>query len=270
MKTLKSTLVVLILAITFSACSKSGTNPQKAAAVVPLVTQVVTTYPNYRVVYNYTYDDKKRLSTVGSIDHNVTYNAGGFEIIVPDGSSDKLITDVTLTDGKIATVASYHSSPQYQYYNSVFSYDTNGRLVKTVQKETYGGNVIYTVTYTYTWNDDDNLIAATIASSDGDTFSVTYSGFSADNPNTLGGKNFGFDYFGTADYPEYYVPNNNGGPGAIFPGVYAGKILPTVSKSPSGTTNYAYHKNSQGYIDRIEGTSATDGTSYGVTSITYE
>ncbi|MDN3581536.1 hypothetical protein [Mucilaginibacter flavus] len=255
MKNIKTTLTILLVAITVISCSKTGNTPNQQTTATPLVTQMVVTYSNLRVVFNNTYDDKKRLATVGTTDGVITYNAGGFEIVRPDGPKDNLITDVNLTDGHAITVLSYYSAERY---NSTFNYDSKGRLAKIVQSRTVSGQLINTYTYAYTWDDNDNLLSGTITDNKGAVTTATYSGFLAENVNTLRGKNFGFDYFGTADFPSDYVPNNNGGSGYIFPSIYAGKLLPSVIKTFGRTYNVTYHKNAQGNIDKIQQLDSVD------------
>jgi len=262
---LKKCLSILLIAAVFLSCSKSSNSPNPTMAT-PLVTQMVVTYANLRVVYNNTYDDKKRLSTVGIADGVITYSAGGFEVGKPDGPNDKLITDVNLTDGRITTVLSYYSAERN---NSTFSYDSKGRLAKIVQNRSVNGQVIDTYNYVYTWDSDDNLLSSKITDKQGTVSEATYSGFLAENVNTLRGKNFGFDYFGTADYPSDYVPNNNGGSGYIFPSIYAGKLLPSVIKAYSRNYNVTYHKNAQGYIDKIQEIDPADSYYDIITDIAY-
>lgn len=263
---MKQILAILILLISFTACSKKNDSPRNTAA--PLIKQIVQTLPYITVVTNNTYDDKGRLASVGSADHLVTYRAGGFEIVAPYDNGGKLVTDVNLENGRINTVLSYSS--EIERYNSTFSYDSKGRLVKIEQRRTFNGQIIDTFEYTYTWDDNDNLIASTIPDNLGGSVKTTYSGFSAENVNTLGGKNFGFDYFGTAGYPSNYTPNHNGGPGGTFPGIYAGKILPSVITSFGVATNATYHKNNQGYIDRIEHVNGGNPADKGVFDIAYQ
>lgn len=263
MQKLTSRLVILLIIAVFISCSKD--NPTVISE--PLVTQMVVTYSNSRVVYNNTYDDKKRLASVGSPTGIITYNAGGFEITRPNGPNDQLVTDVNLTDGRVTTVLSYYSAERY---NSTFSYDSKGRLVKILQTRTANGQVIGTFSYAYSWDDNDNLLSSTSTTNGGNAYTITYSGFSAENVNTLRGRNFGFDYFGTADYPSDYVPNNNGGSGYIFPGIYAGKLLPSVIKRPERTYNVTYHKNAQGYIDKIQELDPVNAYYNIITDIAYQ
>jgi hypothetical protein len=262
MQTLKTNFGILLIIAAFISCSKD--NPAIVAS--PLVTQMVVTYSNSRVVFNNTYDDKKRLATVGLPTSIITYNAGGFEIVRPDGPDEQLITDVNLTDGRINTILSYYSAERY---NSTFTYDSKGRLSKIVQTRTVNGQVIGTFNYAYSWDDNDNLLSNTSKDYNGNTYTTTYSGFSAENVNTLRGRNFGFDYFGTADFPSDFVPNNNGGSGYIFPSIYAGKLLPSVIKTPSLTYNVTYHKNAQGYIDKIQEVNPADAYYNIITDIAY-
>ncbi|MDP9078671.1 MAG: hypothetical protein M3O71_14665 [Bacteroidota bacterium] len=266
MKTLKTNFLLLFIVAGFTSCSKDSKTPGPVAAT-PLVTQMVVTYSNLRVVFNNTYDDKKRLATVGVNTNTVTYNAGGFEIVRPDGPNDNYITDVNLADGRINTILSYYSAERY---NSTFSYDSEGRLVKIVLTRTANGQVLGHYNYTYTWDDNDNLLSSKTTDDNGNDYTTTYSGFSTENVNTLRGKNFGFDYFGTADYPSDYVPNNNGGSGYIFPGIYAGKLLPSVIKKPGYTYNVTYHKNAQGFIDKIEEVNPADSYYNIITDIAYQ
>ena len=266
MKTSKSLFAIIFVATAAISCSKDAKTPP-AQAATPLVKQLVITYPYIRSVYNNTYDDQKLLATVGNANHIINYNAGGFEISQPY-NADKLITDVTLDNsGRIGTVLSYPSTNER--YNSIFSYDTKGRLAKIVQTGTYYGRVVRHLTFIYTWDDNDNLLSSRIIS-DNDDSTVTYSGFSAENENTLKGSNFGFDYFGTADYPSDFVPNDNGGSGVTFPSIYAGKILPTQVKGPGYTRNLTYHKNAQGYIDRIETNNPASAVDHTITDIAYQ
>lgn len=265
MKNFKICSAILLVVAVFISCSKSSNSP---AVATPLVTQMVVTYSNLRVVYNNTYDDKKRLATVGGTATGVvTYNAGGFEIVRPNGSNDNIITDVNLTEGRISGVLCYYAAERY---NSAFSYDSKGRLIKIVQTRTANGQVIGHFSYAYSWDDNDNLVSNTSTDNSGNTYTTTYSGFSADNINTLRGKNFGFDYLGTADYPSDYVPDNNGGSGYIFPKIYAGKLLPSVIKRPGHNYNVTYHKNAQGYIDKIQEIDPADSYYNIITDIAYQ
>jgi len=266
MKNSKKCLAILLIMAVFISCSKSSNSPNPILAN-PLVTQMVVTYSNLRVVYNNTYDDKKRLSTVGTADGVITYSAGGFEVVKPDGPNDKLITDVNLTDGRVNTILSYYSAERY---NSTFTYDSEGRLIKIVQTRTANGQITGTYNYTYSWDDNDNLLSNTITDNTGNKYITSYSGFSAENVNTLRGKNFGFDYFGTTDFPSDYVPNNNGGSGYVFPIIYAGKLLPSVIKTYERNYNVTYHKNTQGYIDKIQEIDSVDPYYNIITDIAYQ
>lgn len=267
MKASKSLFAIIFVATAAISCSKDAKTPSPQA-VTPLIKQMVTTYPYIRRVLNNTYDDQKRLATVGNANNIITYNAGGFEISQPYANTDKLITDVTLDNsGRIGTVLSYPNTNER--YNSIFSYDTKGRLTRIVQTDTYYGSVVHHLTYIYTWDDNDNLLSSRIIS-DNDDSTTTFSGFSAENVNTLKGSNFGFDYFGTADYPSDFVPNDNGGSGVTFPSIYAGKILPTQVKGPGYTHNLTYHKNAQGYIDRIETNNPASAIDHTITDIAYQ
>jgi YD repeat-containing protein len=267
MKNLKKFSVLLLIWATFASCSKDNNNTDPAIVPSPLVTQMVVMYSNLRVVYNNTYDDKKRLATVGTATGVVTYNAGGFEIVRPNGPNDNIITDVNLTEGRISGVLCYYAAERY---NSAFSYDSKGRLIKIVQTRTASGQVIGHFSYAYSWDDNDNLVSNTSTDNIGNTYTTTYSGFSADNVNTLRGKNFGFDYLGTADYPSDYVPDNNGGSGYIFPRIYAGKLLPSVIKKLGHTYNVTYHKNARGYIDKIQEIDPADSYYNIITDIAYQ
>ncbi|MDR3697867.1 hypothetical protein [Mucilaginibacter sp.] len=266
MKIFKATLAILFLMIAFISCSKDNKSPAPVT-VTPLVKETVVTYPNYRVVFDNTYDDEKRLISAGINSGLITYNAGGFEIVSTYADGSKSITDVSLENGRIGTVLNYAAANDR--YNSTFSYDGKGRLVNILQTRTYNGQVIYHLAFTYSWDDNDDLVNSNLITDSGSD-NVSYSGFSAENVNTLGGKNFGFDYFGTTDYPSDYVPNNNGGSGFIFPSVYAGKLLPSVIKMSGKTYNVTYHKNTLGYIDKIEQVNATDATDMTITDISYE
>lgn len=267
MKTSKPLFAIIFVATAAISCSKDAKTPP-AQAATPLVKQMVITYPYIRSVLNNTYDDQKRLATVGNANNIITYNAGGFEISQPYANTDKLITDVTLDNsGRIGTVLSYPNTNER--YNSIFSYDAKGRLAKIVQTDTYYGNVIRQLTFMYTWDDNGNLLSSRQIAENED-YTVTYSGFSAENVNTLKGSNFGFDYFGTTDYPSDFVPNDNGGSGHTFPSIYAGKTLPTLIKGPGYIHNLTYHKNAQGYIDRIEINNPASAIDHTIIDIAYQ
>ncbi|MDR3697868.1 hypothetical protein [Mucilaginibacter sp.] len=268
MKTLKTTFAILFLMIAFISCSKDSKAPEPAIVTTPLVTQMVLTLPYITVATNNTYDDQKRLASVGAANHIVTYRAGGFEIVDPYDNGVKLITDVNLDNGRISTVLSYSSD--IDRYNSTFSYDSKGRLIEIQQTETLNGQIIDNSIYTYTWDDNDNLIASTYSDNQAAPVQTIYSGFSAENANTLTGKNFGFDYFGTAGYPSNYTPNHNGGSGGTFPSIYAGKLLPSVITSPGRTLNLTYHKNALGYIDNIKQVNTNAPTDNSVIDIVYQ
>jgi len=267
MKILYIAFAILFVAIAVTSCSNDKKN-QPTPAVTPLVKQMVITYPYFRDVLNNTYDDQKRLTTVGNANTIITYNAGGFEITQPYGNSEKLTTDVTLdNNSRIGTVLSYPNTNER--YNATFSYDAKGRLVKIVQTDTYYGNVIRHLTFMYTWDDNGNLLTSRQIAEDED-YTVTYSGFTAENVNTLKGSNFGFDYFGTTNYPSDFVPNDNGGSGHTFPSIYAGNILPTQAKGPGFIHNFTYHKNALGNIDRIEQSNPADANDHTIIAIAYQ
>jgi len=267
MKTLPIASAIFLVAIAVTSCSNDKKS-QPAPVVTPLVKQMVITYPYLRDVLNNTYDDQKRLATVGNANTIITYNAGGFEITQPYGSNEKLTTDVTLdNNSRIGTVLTYPNTNER--YNATFSYDEKGRLVKIIQTDTYYGNVIRELTFMYTWDDNGNLLSSRQIAKNED-YTVTYSGFSAENVNTLKGSNFGFDYFGTTDYPSDFVPNDDGGSGHTFPSIYAGKTLPTLIKGPGYTHNLTYHKNAQGYIDRIEINNPASAVDHTIIDIAYQ
>jgi len=267
MKSLRTIVVILAVITLTQACGKNN-DSTKSASATPLVKQMVLTLPYITVVKNNTYDSNNRLASVGAPNNIITYQAGGFEIVNPYDNGDKLITDANLDNGRISTVLSYSS--ENERYNSTFNYDSKGRLVKIHQTRTFNGQNIGDFDYTYTWDDNDNLVAATIPDNQGGGVKTTYSGFDAANVNTLTGKNFGFDYFGTTGYSSNYTPNYNGGSGNTFPSIYAGKLLPSVTTSLGVSSNATYHKNAQGYIDRIEQVNAKDGTEIGVINIAYQ
>ena len=65
MKTSKPLFAIIFVATAAISCSKDAKTPP-AQEVTPLVKQMVITYPYIRSVYNNTYDDQKRLATVGN------------------------------------------------------------------------------------------------------------------------------------------------------------------------------------------------------------
>lgn len=185
MKIVRASSCILFIVAAFISCSKHSDSSN-----TPLVTQMVITYTYIRGVYNNTYDDKKRLATVGSTASTVTYNAGGFEVISPNGANSTTYTDVNLTDGRITSILSHDETERY---NSTFTYDSKGRLINILQTRTVNGQILSRYTYGYSWDNSDNLVADTISYNGNAPYITTYSGFSYENVNTLRGKNFGFD-----------------------------------------------------------------------------
>ncbi|MDP9078672.1 MAG: hypothetical protein M3O71_14670 [Bacteroidota bacterium] len=280
MKTLTSFFVILIIAATFTACSKSGDNPGKVTAATPLIKAMAFTTFSGRSIFNCTYDDKKRLTSTG-FDNNVnpiTYNLGGFQIVNTTEANKKKVIDFSLENGRIKSSiynVFINQVNQYLPVNSVFSYDARGRLIKIQQTITLDAAPPYpsrTIIYTFTWDDNDNLIGSSFydPARPESKYEVAYSGFSAENVNTLTGKNFGFDYFGTTSYTSQFNPGGDGSSGGILPFIYPGKILPSVWRLGNFTLNYTYHKNAQGYIDRIEETDTNDPNDFVYTDIAYQ
>lgn len=81
-----------------------------------------------------------------------------------------------------------------------------------------------------------------------------YSGFLPENINTLGAKNFGFDFFGKGGIPLNFL--GRGQYSAFFhEQMFAGKLIPTKmifdpssSEAPDQITNYTITRDSQGRI----------------------
>lgn len=277
MKTLTPTLVMLLIAVVFAACSKNDDNSNSAKPLVK--TMAFTTYWG-RSIFNYTYDDQKRLISTGTDKYTnpITYNLGGFQVVNTSEAGKKKVIDFNLENGRIKNVIYnevINEVNQNKPVNSAFSYDSKGRLVKIQQTITLNAAPPYpsrTIIYTFTWDDNDNIIASSNydQASPGNKYEVIYSGFNAENKNTLSGGNLGFDYFGTASYPGQFTPGGDGSSGGILPFMYPGKILPTVWKIGNLTLNYTYHKNAQGYIDRIEETDLNDPRDYVYTDIAYQ
>jgi hypothetical protein len=277
MKTLTRTLVMLLIAVAFAACSKNDGDNSNAK---PLIKSMAFTTYWGRYISNFTYDDQKRLiSTVNDNNTNpITYNLGGFQIVNTSEATKKKVIDFNLESGRIRTVIYnefINEVKQNKPVNSAFSYDPKGRLVKIQQTITLDAAPPYptrTIIYTFTWDDNDNIVASSNydQASPGNKYEIIYSGFNAENKNTLSGGNFGFDYFGTAGYNGQFYPGGDGSSGGILPLMYPGKILPTVWKVGNVTFNYSYHKNAQGYIDRIEETDSNDPRDYVYTDISYQ
>jgi len=278
MKIFKTGVLALFGAVTFSTCSKNSdnTNPD---ATTPLIKTMAQTTRNGRVLFNYTYDDQKRLTSTsaGDVINPITYNLGGFQIVNTYIADTKKVIDFNIVDGRIKT-AIYNEYVnqvnQYKPTTGTFTYDSKGRLINTTQVITLDPQPPYpsrTVTWTFTWDDNDNMIESTYTDASNPNYvdKTTYSGFSAENKNTLSAKNFGFDYFGTTSSMPYY-PSGDGSSVFILPFIYPGKILPTTWKEDGITLTFSYHKNTQGYIDRIEETDSNDANDYEYTDIAYQ
>ncbi|MEO6850329.1 MAG: hypothetical protein ABI166_06850 [Mucilaginibacter sp.] len=279
MKTLAQYIIILSIAIALTACSKNGDSPHKIV-VTPLINEMAITSRYTREVYNFSYDDQKRLtgiSTPNLIDP-ITYNAGGLQMINTSESTKKKVIDFALEEGRIKTVV-YNlfisQVNQNMPIKSTFNYDTKGRLIKIKQliALTPPPSTYRTLIYTFTWDDNDNLVTSRLDDPDfsSSIYTSTYSGFSAENTNTsLTGKNFGFDYLGPVGWFNDFHPDAQVTTGVILPFISPGKILPTVWKVINTTYNIVYHKNTQGYIDRIEETNAADANEYYYTDIVYQ
>lgn len=269
--------MILLIAATFTACSKNDDNNSSAK---PLIKSLAFTTYWGRSFSNYTYDNQKRLISTGS-DNNVnpiTYNLGGFQVVNTSEAGKKKVIDFSLENGRIKNVIYnefINEVKQNRPANSAFEYDAKGRLIKIQQTITLDAAPPYptrSIIYTFTWDDNDNIIASSNydPARPGSEYNITYSGFDAENTNTLTGGNFGLDYFGTASYNGQFYPGGDGSSGGILPLMYPGKILPTVWTIGGLTFNYTYHKNAQGYIDRIEETDSNDPKDFVYTDIAYQ
>jgi hypothetical protein len=280
MKIFKSAFAVALLVAIISTCSKNDDNIDKTSANPLVKTMAFTTYSG-RGIFNCTYDDQKRLVSTGFDNHTtnpITYNLGGFQIVNTTEANKKKVIDFNLENGRVKSAIYNEFINQVNQnlpVNAAFSYDAKGRLIKIQQTITLGAAPPYpsrTIIYTFTWDDNDNLVASNNydPAHPESEYKVAYSGFNAENTNTLTGKNFGFDYFGTASYTGQFYPGGDGSSNGILPFIYPGKILPTVWKLSNLTLNYTYHKNAQGYIDRIEETDTSDPKDFVYTDIAYQ
>lgn len=279
MKKLLSALILLFIITVFASCKKDSKDPDKTEET-PLIQAIALTSRTGRTVFTYTYDDKKRLTSTGSNNKTnpITYNLGGFQIVNTYDAATKKIIDFNLEDGRINT-AIYNEFVndvnKNLPVNAAFSYDTKGRLTKIKQRITvdpYPPYQFRDLLYTFTWDDNDNLIASSTYDPNrpDSKYTVKYSGFAAENTNTLTGKNFGFDYWGTTSFTGDFYPGGDGSSGGILPFIYPGKILPTVWKVNNVTYKMTYHKNARGYIDRIEEVNAGDANEYVYSDIAYQ
>jgi len=280
MKIFKTALLALFVTVTVTACSKSGDNVDKVATI-PLVKGVATTSPNNREIFSYSYDNQQRLinSSYGTANNPITYNLGGLQIVNTSQADTKKVIDISVENGRIKTAlynVFINQVNEYLPVNATFSYDSKGRLSKIQQVVTLDPAPPYpsrTMIYTFTWDDNDNLIGSSNynQATPGNAYKVIYSGFNTENVNTLAAKNFGFDYFGTASYNGEFYPAGDGSAGPMLPFSYPGKTLPSKFAYVGSTAyNMVYHKNAQGNIDRIEQTNAADANDYYYLDIAYQ
>ncbi|MDN3581535.1 hypothetical protein [Mucilaginibacter flavus] len=287
MKIFKSALVAIFAAVAITGCSKSGDSVDKPVST-PLIKALATTTRNFREIFNYGYDDQKRLISTSynnassniAFSNPITYNLGGFQIINTSEANKRKVMDFNLEDGHIKT-ANYNvffkDVNQNLPVSAAFSYDSKGRLIKILQTIALNASPPYPtriLVYTFTWDDNDNLTGSNVYDQNTTPdkgYKIVYSGFSTENVNTLSAKNFGFDYFGTSSYTGQFYPSGDGSSGAILPLCYPGKTLPSRF-TIYGTVNYnvVYHKNAQGYIDRIEQTNVGDANDYYYLDVAYQ
>lgn len=254
MKALNKLIVAICFIAAIAGCKKDKGEEPAASSLVKEVA-LTYTYSGSRKILPFDYDEQGRLITGGFV-----YNTGGIARKFSFGSQGEANMDVSLDNGRIRTVHYNDNRPlQTEDFISTFTYDENGRLVQiySYDRSLTAPYALINI-YTYTWDDNDNLIEAkrefsrNVSGAIENTYTTTYSDFSPEYTNTLTGKNFGFDYFGTTSYPDNFTPNSSGSTGNTFPPVFAGKNMPLKMTVDGRNYEMSYRKDNNGRIIHIE------------------
>jgi len=146
-------------------------------------------------------------------------------------------------------------------YKMVFTYNSENYLIKIEEFEDYRhsetgvpdfGYDLYEVN-TLQWQDGNlvkwNEIRYNVNGTVYADIETNFSEFLPENSNTIGIKNYGFDYFGKGGIPEDIITNSN-----INFQVFAGKSLPGKSVRSTSLDNaveikkYTYNKDAMGRV----------------------
>ncbi|MNK43349.1 hypothetical protein D3C87_620510 [compost metagenome] len=167
---------------------------------------------------------------------------------------------------RVTAIVSRHSDYSYHYS---LTYNSENYLHEMTISETWlnqDGNPweepkIYQIEK-LTW-EDENLIERHSISYNGageisHEAKRRYEGFLPENVNTLGVKNFGFDFFGKGGIPMHFL--GSGSSHAYFhEETFSGKLIPTKviydvlsSNVPNTTINYTIVKDAQGRIKELK------------------
>jgi hypothetical protein len=187
--------LLIVLVVLLNACKKTGADKPATSKKLKYLTQIISTDGTTTYFTNYTYDDKKRLSTIKSDGATITYTYNGDDVISIEKSyppDRKELYELTYADGKLQTMSVKGYEDNSYVGETSYGFVYNGDKLTEIHQD---GHVDY---YTY----DNNVVKQ-----QGEGFAITYSYDNkkskfANLPPAL--KNIAFQI----RQPDYFSSNN--------------------------------------------------------------
>jgi hypothetical protein len=158
MKARHKLMLLTVAAVLLAACKKSGnTNAPAPTPQLKYLTQEIMVQGTSTLTTNYTYDDKKRLSTVKRGNSTTTYTYNGdnlfsVEQITTNGANViRNVSETTYTDGKLQTLSLKTYSNGALRLESLLNFVYNGD--KLTEAHTDNGYI-----YFYYYDNNNNVV----------------------------------------------------------------------------------------------------------------
>ncbi|MGY4537881.1 hypothetical protein ACVW0P_002300 [Mucilaginibacter sp. UYNi724] len=250
-------LLIAAIATTTQSCKKDGAGPG-GAIENSLVKDMVITYTNSLDNAHFDYDDQQRDKSWAYSELKIEKSFGG-----PQYTSSMQID----AQGRVTQVDTKGLNGVGNDYRLLYSYDDQGRVKSILTKSKFTTTNYRDESQTdFIYDADNNLSKIKRGYMQYNYYTVTtFSDFKAEFKNSLSTKNFGFNHFGTASYPSFFMDaGGSGHSGATFymfggnlmPGKYTTRDYLKSDDSPKTVEQtlytYNYQKDSNGRITRIE------------------
>lgn len=261
MKTKFTNLLWLLAAviITATSCKKDSDGPGGSIDNA-MVKDMVINYVNVVENAHFDYDDKKRDKSWTYTDLTINKQFGG-----PQYNSSMQVDN----QGHVSQVDTKGLNGAGSDYRLLYTYDDKGRVKSLLRKsKTNNSNYTDEGLTEFIYDENGNLSKMKLGYFQYNYYTLySFSGYSPDFKNSLSAKNFGFNNFGTASYPSFFMDRGGSGhSGATFymfagqqmPGKYTTRDYKKVDDTPTTAEKtiytYTYQKDSKGRITRIDAT----------------
>lgn len=265
-------LAIFLLATFAISCSKDyeKDNSNIGNYDKELISQYIMSTTNFGPsTTTFSYDDQGR---------NTTWSYTDLAFSHEEQIGTRTLKDQCLLNNQSLVSQAYTQTSQANYRRKI-TYDTQKRITQITVEEQRVNNVGTPVTnmqlnYTYDFNWDTQSNVSSVKKTYSDAYLngtntggvkyvvYTYSGFSAEYPNTLKLANIGLDFFGPYGYPSILVDAGGDG-GMLYGPHFMGQQLPArlsyqgydKNNKPVTTMaysyDYGYEKDSKGRISTL-------------------